>query len=218
MSTARIRLCWPGSTWLILPNRSLFISTANGISRDFKKIGSGRFITGIDPWELEAALEGNIGIENEEWWKNNVNLEDIYRGFIESVMALKLTFSCRWIRARSEHVACIWPDASIDWLHLDSNHSEIVSCRDVALWGPKMAQRATWIMDDTDWPSRTRLWRESNRSVLKPFTTTTRTKFFHEDETKTEIRKEVCSKAEGSNPRSTRAVEQLDVGDVAAKP
>ena len=119
-----------------------------------RELGGDRYILGIDPWRLDAALEGDIGRENEEWWKNNVNLEDIYRGFIESVMANRLTFECRWIRDRSENAAKLWDRKAIDWLHLDSNHSEEVSTRDVALWGPKMAPRSVWIMDDTDWPSQ----------------------------------------------------------------
>ena len=119
-----------------------------------KEIGQGGHITGIDPWTLDAALDGGIGQENEEWWKNNVNLEDIYRGFIEAVLNLKLTFECRWIRARSEWAVNLFRDGEVDWLHLDSNHSEEVSCRDVHLWSPKMAAKSIWIMDDTDWPSQ----------------------------------------------------------------
>lgn len=107
---------------------------------------------GIDPWTVESALEGDTGPENEDWWKNKVNLEEIYIGFVEAALEFELTFNCRWIRERSEVAVSMWPDKSIDFLHLDSNHSELVSCRDVDLWAPKMAKNAIWAMDDTDWP------------------------------------------------------------------
>ncbi len=116
--------------------------------------GSKGFIVGIDPWSLDAALEGGIGPLNEDWWKNNVTLEDIYRGCLESILQLKLTFECRIVRARSEQAVRMFDDKSVDWLHLDSNHSELVSCRDVGLWAPKMADKSTWIFDDTDWTSQ----------------------------------------------------------------
>lgn len=119
-----------------------------------KELGQGGHITGIDPWTLDAALEGSNGKENDDWWRNNVNLEEIYRQFIMATVNLNLTYECRWVRARSEWAVNLFRDGDVDWLHLDSNHSEEVSCRDVRLWGRKMAKKSVWVMDDTDWPSQ----------------------------------------------------------------
>jgi hypothetical protein len=119
-----------------------------------KELGGPRHILGIDPWKLDAALEGDIGKDNEKWWTENVNLESIYRGFVESVLKNDLTDYCRWFRGRSEQAVRLFDDKSVDWLHQDSNHSEMVSCRDVDLWAPKMAKKSVWIMDDSDWPSQ----------------------------------------------------------------
>src|SRR5678809_752199 len=58
--------------------------------------GSG-FIYGIDPWSNSSALEGTNSEANNEWWRQ-VDLEAIYRGFIEAVLRFNLTKECRWIR------------------------------------------------------------------------------------------------------------------------
>lgn len=108
---------------------------------------------GIDPWERDAALEGDNGPSNDEWWKN-VNLENIYIGFANHVLRLGLSKECRWIRSRGEDALGLFKDGSIELLHLDSNHSEMASCRDVDLWAPKLAKSCFWVMDDTNWPTQ----------------------------------------------------------------
>jgi Methyltransferase domain len=109
---------------------------------------------GVDPWALEDALEGEREQANIAWWSNNVKLEEIYRTFVQAVLANGLTNECRWIRSSGHRAAQFFENGSIDVFHLDSNHSEVVSCREVVDWAPKMAARSIWVMDDTDWPSQ----------------------------------------------------------------
>lgn len=111
-------------------------------------------ILGIDPWDVGAAVEGDVGKENAEWWSRNVDLEEIYRGFIMKVMELGLTRQCRWLRIRSEQAVRLFEDRSIHLFHLDSNHSELVSCRDVGLWKEKVSDNGFWVMDDTNWTTQ----------------------------------------------------------------
>lgn len=120
-----------------------------------REIGEGISI-GIDPWELDAAIEGDNGPEHNEWWSKNVDLERIHVGFVKKVLELELTKQCRWLRARSERAVCLFDDESIDFLHLDGNHSELASCRDVALWEPKMKENSVWVLDDSNWQTQSK--------------------------------------------------------------
>lgn len=113
-------------------------------------------IWGIDPWSLDAALEGDIGEENVRWWSSNMKLEDIYEGFIKAVMELKLLKECRWIRERGEVACKLFNKQTIELCHLDANHSEFCSCRDVQIWHPKIKPGGFLVMDDTDWTTQSK--------------------------------------------------------------
>lgn len=115
---------------------------------------------GIDPWTLDAAIEGGIGQANEDWWRHNVNLESIYEGFVRSVLRLELSFYCRWIRAKSETAAGMFQDGTIGLLHQDSNHSELVSCKEVETWHKKISPHGLWILDDADWDTQQKAIRQ----------------------------------------------------------
>lgn len=110
-------------------------------------------ICGVDPWSLEAALEGDIGEENRRWWSENIRFEDIYIGFIKAVLELDLTKYCKWVREKGSVACKMFADKSIDVIHLDSNHSELASCREVECWHKKVKPGGFLIADDTDWPS-----------------------------------------------------------------
>lgn len=115
--------------------------------------GSG-ICVGIDPWTIDAALEGGLDKDQEEWWQNNMKLEDIYAGFVKSVVRLELLKQCRWIRSKSEDAAKIFRDGTINLFHQDSNHTELVSCKEVRTWQRKIAPGGLWIMDDSNWPTQ----------------------------------------------------------------
>lgn len=134
----------------VFGGRSLF-----AIALAMKENGMG-LVWGIDPWTVDAAIEGGVGKENEAWWTSNVNLEDIYKGFVSACCELGLLRECRWIRAKSDQVACIFEDESIDLLHCDSNHSELVSCREVQTWCGKIKPGGFWVVDDTDWTTQSK--------------------------------------------------------------
>lgn len=118
-----------------------------------RELGDGRLCYGIDPWTVEAALEGDVGEEHREWWSQKVKLEEIYQTFMGNVDKLKLGDTLRVMRKRGDQVVRLFPKASVPFIHLDSNHSEQVSCRDVTMWTEKLAPGGIWVMDDTDWPS-----------------------------------------------------------------
>lgn len=109
---------------------------------------------GIDPWTIDAALEGGLDKDQEEWWQNNMKLEDIHAGFVKALARLGLKKTCLWIRAKSEDAARIFADDSINLFHQDSNHTELVSCREVETWHRKIAPGGLWIMDDSNWSTQ----------------------------------------------------------------
>ena len=80
----------------IFGGRSLFAQ-----AMALRSNGSG-IIYGIDPFEKEAALEGEKDPGNINWWTNSVDLEKIYVGFINAALGYDLTKECRWVRGRSE--------------------------------------------------------------------------------------------------------------------
>lgn len=116
-----------------------------------KHIGQG-CVWGIDPWSVEAAIEGESEA-NREWWAK-LDIEAIYRRFITNIVAMELTNECRWIRLKAEEAIPFFPDASINLLSLDGNHSELASCREARMWMPKIAPKGVIVMDDTDWTSQ----------------------------------------------------------------
>jgi Methyltransferase domain len=121
-----------------------------------RAIGAGR-VVGIDPWTVDAALEGEKEQKNIDWWSgktSDLKLELIYRGFVEAVLKNDLLSVLSWIRAKGEVAARLFEDKSIDFLHTDSNHSELVSCREVEVWAPKLADNAIWVWDDANWESQ----------------------------------------------------------------
>lgn len=110
-------------------------------------------VWGIDPWTIEAALEGDVGAANAQWW-SSIDHEGVYRGFIQKVLSFGLTKECRWLRMRGDRAARLFDDGSVNLLHLDANHSEQASCRDVMTWKDKISAAGILVLDDADWPSQ----------------------------------------------------------------
>lgn len=110
---------------------------------------------GIDPYTINAALEGVNDAANDEWW-SNLDLGAIAR---TAQLGIEQSGLASWVRIiweRSQDVVDKYNDGSIDILHQDSNHSEEVTCAEVRLWASKIRQGGYWVFDDTDWPTTKR--------------------------------------------------------------
>jgi hypothetical protein len=110
------------------------------------------FVTGVDAWEVQAAVEALADQRDRDWW-GTVDLESIYIRFLQAMIDNEVTYHGRWIRAKSEDAVRMFGDGTVTILHQDSNHSELVSCQEVRLWSSKVLSGGYWIMDDTDWLS-----------------------------------------------------------------
>lgn len=109
-------------------------------------------VWGIDPWRKDDCCEGENVKENDAWWRS-LNLERIYRGFVQRVLEHDLTGRCNWLRGTAEFFAPLFPRKSIDVLHIDGNHSEKKSVEDVKLWLPKVRKGGYIFFDDIAWPT-----------------------------------------------------------------
>lgn len=114
----------------------------------FKETGGK--ITGIDPWEASASLEGKNDEANDEWWAKidynfffNYTLHRIVETELESVIDI--------MRMKSDQAVHNFGDNSLDFIHQDSNHSEEISCDEVHRWYSKLRTGGYWIADDTNW-------------------------------------------------------------------
>lgn len=116
-------------------------------------------VHGIDPYTTDATLEGTNDVANDEWWLS-LDLADVARTAQAAIERLGLTPWTKIIWKRSQDVVNAYDDASLDLLHQDSNHSEEVTCAEVALWAPKIKPGGYWLFDDTDWPTTQRAQHE----------------------------------------------------------
>jgi hypothetical protein len=114
-----------------------------------QSLGSG-VIYGIDPWENAACVEGENDKANDEWWQG-VPLQQVFESCQELMRRFELS-NCHLLRQRSERVATTFGD-EIAVLHVDGNHSELASCRDVELWLPKVRPGGFVWADDANWPT-----------------------------------------------------------------
>ena len=64
------------------------------------------------------------------------------------------------LRCGSEHAVGLFPDypgaEQIDILHIDGNHSELASVRDVTTWLPRVKSGGYIWFDDTNWATTQR--------------------------------------------------------------
>jgi len=109
-------------------------------------------IVGIDPWRLVPSIEGDIDQEQKDWW-SKVDLQTVHQEFMEHLWRLGLDSHCIIIRNTGDQCAHLFNGESIDILHIDGNHTEEVSCRDVRTWLPKVRRLGYIWFDDTNWAS-----------------------------------------------------------------
>jgi predicted O-methyltransferase YrrM len=127
----------------------------------------GGAVYAIDPWDMEASLEGNNGPDNDAWW-SRLDHEEIYRQFIAGVAAFGVRDTVRVLRMKDTEALDRFADGSIDLLHVDGNHSAAVSMRYVRQWGPKIRPGGHLVMDDIDWATQretVRLLADSHRTI-----------------------------------------------------
>ncbi len=125
------------------------------IAMGLKLAGRGS-IDGIDSWSREDCLEGGQSETDKKLWGQDTDYEALVLHTKDGVLRFGVEDIVRIVRKRTTDALGDYADGTIDLLHLDSNHSELTSCRDITTWLPKMAPKSVFIADDTNWPSMQR--------------------------------------------------------------
>jgi predicted O-methyltransferase YrrM len=108
----------------------------------------------IDPWTNDACLEGyeEMNGKHHEYW-GKVDLEKTMHKFVEGMHKNELD-SVYFIMRMSSAQACPqFDDESIDFIHIDGNHSEQSAIFDVEHWLPKVKKGGIICFDDAWWTS-----------------------------------------------------------------
>lgn len=108
---------------------------------------------GIDSWSSEFATEGENDKTHDDWWRE-LDLDLLHRRCVEAVRRLRLENHCVLLRCPSH--SCHHRFRQIDILHIDGNHSELASVRDVELYLPLVRPRGFVWFDDTNWETTRR--------------------------------------------------------------
>lgn len=107
-------------------------------------------VIGIDAWDKNVCLLGENDIKNNEWWQK-IDYEYFYNYTIELIKEYNCDQIVEIWRNTSENVYDKFENESIDFLHIDANHSESESTKDVTLYAPKIKINGFILLDDTDW-------------------------------------------------------------------
>lgn len=111
-------------------------------------------VIGIDPWSNESAVNHmeKDDVINREWW-TKVDLKWIKQRYFESLNWYNVEKKVITIQQDSDKCDELVADETIDVLHIDGNHTEVQSCRDVELWASKVKKNGYLFFDDTQWTS-----------------------------------------------------------------
>lgn len=114
--------------------------------------GSG-VVHGIDPWQKDASTEGfSADDPNHKWW-GNLDHSWVYGLYERDLQRYRVTDWVKTHIAYGDDVVSEFADESIDILHIDGNHSELCSTRDVQNWYPKVRKGGYIVFDDVNWAS-----------------------------------------------------------------
>jgi len=105
-------------------------------------------VVGIDPWDKSEAIKYFDPLEEQadlEWW-STVDMDLIFTSYRTMLKRYGLDSVCVTMKATSERAAtCL---RVIDILHIDGNHSEYSSIKDVSLYLPLVRSGGyVWIND-----------------------------------------------------------------------
>jgi hypothetical protein len=114
-----------------------------------KENGKGE-IVGIDPWSNESALEEMQDEANVDWW-SKLDIDYVYRHFLANLEKFDIKGVSKIIKDKAENVYNQFEDDSIDLLHIDGNHSELLAYKDATLYLSKVKIGGYIFFDDIHW-------------------------------------------------------------------
>ncbi len=116
-------------------------------------IGKGTVIA-VDPWDKFECIKYYDPVKDEaslRWW-GKLNIDFIYSSYLTMMQRLGLEPYVDTVRKTSEEAEK--EIDSIDVIHMDGNHSRLVSSLDVILYLPKVRKGGYIWMNDATWADR----------------------------------------------------------------
>ena len=130
-------------------------------------------IYGIDPWDSKESVQWVVEEVNRHFWEY-ADHTSVYLHLLSKVSELELQNQIVLIKNTSEGAPPIY---GIDMLHVDGNHSDHTSYRDVIKWVPFMNSGGIIIFDDMKWfehgdftTARASKWLDENCIKFAEFT------------------------------------------------
>jgi hypothetical protein len=119
-------------------------------AKALKYLGAG-VVYAIDPWLNEECVKGYAPDDpNYSWWLQ-APLPNIYQHFLNNLQRYDLFAYCPILRMTSAWAVKLFPNESIDILHIDGNHTEDLALEDVMNYLPKVKQGGYIWFDDANW-------------------------------------------------------------------
>lgn len=106
-------------------------------------------IHGVDSWAITDCTDGMKDPAAINWW-STLDYEKIYNGCITAINTNNLQNYIQLHKTTSEEYINLI-DYEIDILHIDGNHEEEHSCKDVELYLPKVKYGGYIWFDDANW-------------------------------------------------------------------
>ena len=128
---------------------------------------NGGKITGIDPYCAEDSNRYDEEGANKEWWRT-VDYEKIKVGCLLAIQTFGLKKVCDLLVTNSDDYCDKVEDNSLDFIHIDGNHTEVQSTLDCELYLPKLKVGGILVMDDIEWESvrKARQWLNEHCKML----------------------------------------------------
>ena len=109
------------------------------------------FIVGVDPYDAAMQVEGFGDRADHDDWGRRVPWEELYSRALGHIRSYRLEQHCGILRTPSHSAANLFPSQSLDYVHVDGNHSAKRSFEDATLWLDRVRIGGYLIFDDVNW-------------------------------------------------------------------
>jgi predicted O-methyltransferase YrrM len=113
-------------------------------------------VIAIDAWSNSECVKGYEPKTNFYDWWSKVDLKRIHQDFVTQLKKDKIFDICYIVKKPSQEALNLIADESIDFLHIDGNHSENSAFFDVCNYLPKVKKGGFILLNDVNWPSMTK--------------------------------------------------------------
>ncbi len=122
------------------------------IAKSLADNGSG-IVFAVDAWSNKEAAKGfQEGSRLYEWW-SKIDLTQVYFQFLQQLNIDHLKEICKVYKKTSAEASALFQEESIDFLHIDGNHSENGFFSDVYNYYPKVKEGGYILLNDANWVS-----------------------------------------------------------------